>query len=103
MPVIRDGVPYLTDQEFVHQFAPWESEDPRDATIMQIKWDELEELKYHVSERQIWTAVEADNENWYILPGVHTVNRQHFVITNKPWNDSTLDVLWIDYEEEAAP
>jgi hypothetical protein len=99
MPVFRDGVPYLTDTEFEDQFDPWMSDDPRDGTIQQIEWDELEELKYYVTDKQIWTAVETDNENLYLLPGIHHVNRQFFVITNKSWNLETLDVLWIDYAE----
>lgn len=99
MPVIKDGVPYLTADEFEDQFEPWESDDPRDGTLKHIEWAELEELRYYITEKQIWSVIEADNENWYILPGVHAVNRMHFVITNKPWNDETLEVLWVDYEE----
>lgn len=102
MPVIRDGVPYLTDTEFETQFKPHMSPGNPDRpmegeVISQYNLEDLEDLAYDVSPNRVWTMVQCyDTGNLYITPGRHVVNREHFVITEKPWNDKTLDVLWWD-------
>lgn len=40
-------------------------------------------------------AFENDLEpNWYICKGFHHVNRNGYIVTEKPWNDETPDVLY---------
>lgn len=40
----------------------------------------------------IWTIVDCDNENQYIIPGFHLVNRAGYFITKKPWRDADIEV-----------
>jgi hypothetical protein len=42
----------------------------------------------------VWTEVDAD-EGTYIVAGWHYVNRIHYYITNKPWNDDIEVPTWI--------
>lgn len=95
MPVIRDGVPYLTDDEFWAAFEPVQDGDDGLKEFSQTDIDDC----YAVHPNHIWTMTQShDTGNLYIQPGYHYVNREHYVLTKRPWNDQTLDVLWWDEE-----
>jgi hypothetical protein len=40
--------------------------------------------------------------NWYALPGFHVVNKLGYVMTRKPWSDSTPDAIYFldDFEHD---
>lgn len=57
-------------------------------------------------EKTVWTVVEGDgNENQYLLPGFHAVNRIGYVLAERPITDEELasgewdEVLWFDGED----
>lgn len=57
----------------------------------------------------IWTVVDTDDDsdgNWYAQPGFHIVNKLGYVMTRKPWVDSTPDAIYFlddfDHEERAS-
>ena len=42
--------------------------------------------------RNVWTVVHTDESDmWYICKGYHHVNRLGYIVTAKPWDDSTQD------------
>lgn len=49
--------------------------------------EELEEVKKH-SPYNVWTLVDAEDE-LFINPGWHLVNRQGYFITEVPWSESS--------------
>lgn len=45
----------------------------------------------------VWTIVEIGDDNdgsWYAQPGFHIVNELGYVMTKKPWTDSTCDAIY---------
>lgn len=49
------------------------------------------ELKQFKNEN-IWTEVECDNETFYIIPGLHIVNKFKIFITEKEWESEDIEV-----------
>lgn len=54
------------------------------------------------SERSIWTVFEdgsidddgySDN-NWYAMPGIVSPHALGYVVTQKPWTETTPDAIW---------
>ena len=55
--------------------------------------------------QHVWTIVDSGDDsdgNWYALPGFHVVNKLGYVMTRKPWSESTLDAIYFldDFEDE---
>ena len=53
----------------------------------------------------VWTIVDSGDDsdgNWYAQPGFHVVNKLGYVMTRKPWSDSTPDAIYFldDFEGE---
>jgi hypothetical protein len=58
-----------------------------------------EELAYIVSlsnneesKKFVWTIVDGENEETWIIPGYHYVNRYGYLITEKPWENEDIQV-----------
>jgi len=47
-------------------------------------------------DNHVWTLVDGDDGESIIVAGYHFVNRVHYIITLKPWKDSTLAFPYID-------
>jgi hypothetical protein len=50
--------------------------------------------------RCIWTLVDGDDGNLYIVDGYHLVNRINYFITEVPFEDNFLEVPYYIYDEE---
>jgi hypothetical protein len=55
--------------------------------------------------QHVWTIVDSGDDsdgNWYAQPGFCVVNRLGYVMTHKPWSDSTPDAIYFldDFEHE---
>ncbi len=53
----------------------------------------------------VWTIVDSGDDsdgNWYAVPGFHVVNKLGYVMTRKPWSESTSDAIYFldDFEDE---
>lgn len=49
----------------------------------------------HVREqdvKKIWTLIDGENENWYIIPGFHFVNRFGYFICENEWESEDIEV-----------
>ena len=44
----------------------------------------------------VWTLMDDDYGKLVVVAGYHFVNRVHYIITLKPWKDSTLAFPYID-------
>ena len=50
--------------------------------------------------RAIWTLVDGDDGNLYIVDGYHLVNRVNYFVTNLPFEGEFLEVPYYIYDEE---
>jgi hypothetical protein len=57
--------------------------------------DDLDFVRSQIG-KHIWTVVDGDGENPVITAGFHHVNRIHYIITIKPWEDEFLELPYID-------
>lgn len=47
--------------------------------------DQVQQADIHT----VWTIVEGEDDVLHALPGFHVVNRVGYILTDKPWNEST--------------
>jgi hypothetical protein len=74
----------LTLEEWYDLYEPLENEDGEI-----IDFDlERNKLKEFGSD-YIWTEVDCENEECYILNGLHIVNKSRIFITKNPWKEET--------------
>jgi len=64
----------------------------------------------HQPPNHVWTIVDSGDDsdgNWYALPGFHVVNKLGYVMTRRPWSDSTPDAIYflddLDHESDELP
>jgi hypothetical protein len=66
--------------------------------------DDLEKVKA-ADPLSVWTVIETENENQYLRPGFHLVDRIGFVLSENPITEQELQsgewdsVLWLDRAE----
>jgi len=46
--------------------------------------------------KHVWTLVDGDSGDPVIVAGLHFVNRIHYIITIKPWEDENLSFPYVD-------
>jgi hypothetical protein len=74
----------MTEDAFIEHFKPEEHEDG--SIYVQRYHDSRELIEKAIKERKLWTMVEADEE-WYLLPDYHLVNRLYYVICQVPFTE----------------
>lgn len=42
--------------------------------------------------KKIWTLIDSDNDNWYIIPGLHYVDRFGYFICENEWESEDIEV-----------
>jgi hypothetical protein len=87
----------LSADDFENQFGSIDqtSVDPDGNTY----WDEPPTDLY--PENRIWTVIVVPgNDNQYLAPGIHRVNREGYIASEKPWTNKNAEVLWFDYDAE---
>lgn len=85
----------ITYVEFEKQFQPLQNPFTEDGSYNNCAFETYEpELTFvkQFDNNKIWTLVDGDNENWYIIPGYHFVNRQNYFVTEIPWEDENIEV-----------
>lgn len=45
--------------------------------------------------RHLWSVLEGDSGKWYIVPGLHIINREFYIITENPWEEGQRDYLYV--------
>jgi hypothetical protein len=67
---------------------------------------QFEDVRDH-PQQHVWTVVDSGDDgdgNWYALPGFHAVNKLGYVMTRKPWSETTPDAIYFldDFEHDPA-
>ena len=50
--------------------------------------------------RKVWTLVDGDDGNLYIVDGYHLVNRVNYFVTKNPFEGQFMEVPYFIFEEE---
>lgn len=89
---------YLTYDDFLEKYHPIKNHLDKnagyDGYMFETFGKELEfvlKTQMH-SPQQIWTIIDGENNDMWIIPGYHYVNRLGFIITKEPINRNELDV-----------
>lgn len=92
-PVLVPQMAQMTEDEFEATYTPIHQSDlDEDANAY---WDEP---PTQYPQNRIWTVVEnQENENQYLLPGTHYVNRIGYIASEKPWTNPNIEVLYFDH------
>lgn len=79
----------VTFEEFVEQYKPVKNQIETNAPYDGLMFDTFgEELTFvKASDKFVWTLVDSDNEESYIIPGYHFVNRLGYFLTELPFED----------------
>lgn len=61
-----------------------------------------EELEFVIAQdpRCIWTLVDGDDGNLYIVDGYHLVNRINYFVTTQPYEGNGMEVPYYIFDEE---
>lgn len=67
--------------------------DEGDSPFFETYGKDMEKIS-STEEKYVWTIVEGDDGLMYATPGYHHVNRLNYIITKKPWDDTSKEYLW---------
>lgn len=85
----------ITVNDFFKKYNPqlnhFSSSPDDDNYTFEIFDEELEYVKKQ-NNKQIWTTVSCENEEFWIIPGYHIVNRMNYYITEKEWEYENIQV-----------
>ena len=87
---MEESIKLITFDEFVNMFDPIlnKEEGPYGGFLFETYGEDLALVKKY-NEDCCWTLVDCDNEESYIIPGFHFVNRVGYFITNIPYKNET--------------
>jgi len=88
----------LQVEEWDDEFIPiMEGESYKDFHPKIVNYNEKIILEKALLENRVWTLVEGDDNNLFLLNGLHVVNRLDVYITEKPYVENDFyQVLWDD-------
>ncbi len=73
----------LTFEEWEEKFNPHTVEDG--LKLYETHGEEFEKV-WATSRRHVWTIIEGDDGDWYIIPGISFVNRMNYLVCDLPRN-----------------
>ena len=85
----------MTYGQFEEQYKPIKNPFVQDSSYNGCMFETYGIEVAHVREQnneKIWTLIEGDNEDWYIIPGLHFVNRFGYFICENEWEDEEIEV-----------
>ena len=91
-----------TEEQWYERFG--EPVDNNGTSLFETYGEELEKVKA-ADPLTVWTVVETDSENQYLVPGFRLVNRIGYVLSEKPITEDELtsgewdEILWVDADE----
>lgn len=53
------------------------------------QYDDVKDLPLNT----VWSIIDCDDD-WIAVPGFHVVNMLGYVVTTKPWSDSSVQAIW---------
>ena len=82
--------------DWVDQYQPTENPFDKDAgyegCMFETYGEENEFVLDKLNRNTVWTLITGDNEDSWVIPGYHIVNRMGFFITTKPWESTDIQV-----------
>ena len=82
-------------EDWVEQYKPIKNNLNKNASMdgcmFETYDDELTRV-FETDSKLVWTWITGENEEDWILPGKHLINRMGYFITEKPWEDENLEV-----------
>jgi len=69
------------------------SDAPFNGCMFETFGEELELIAMYMNNRQIWTLVNGDDGNDYVIPGYHYVNRIGYFLTENEWENEDVEVI----------
>ena len=95
-----DKIKTIDWEEFVDNYGLIKNHIDDDASYNGCMFETYgKELEYIVnlsnneeSKKFVWTIVDGENEETWIIPGYHYVNRYGYLITEKPWENEDIQV-----------
>lgn len=93
----------MTYDEWVEKHKPIKNHiDPNyahDGTMFETFGSELDFI--HKSKKSnVWTLVSDDDDNWIIITNYHYVNRLGYFVTELPWEDENMEIMYAEGEDE---
>lgn len=101
--MIVTGYDYISEQDFV---AIWGAHARPDGNLFTFQQAQALPVDH------VWTVSEGEDidedgsgvdGSWYAAPGMTVINALGYVVTDKPWDESTPDAIWYLDDEEDAP
>ena len=78
-------------EEYKPQLNHFTSSPDNDNYTFETFGEELEYVKKQ-NNKQIWTTIDHENEEVWLIPGFHLVNRMNYYITTKEWESEYIQV-----------
>ena len=85
----------ITYEQFEETYKPQKNPFIQDSSYDGCMFETYGVELAHVKEqdiKNIWTLIDSENENWYIVPGYSIVNRLGYFICEIPWEDENIEV-----------
>jgi hypothetical protein len=95
----------ISYEKFVEKYKPIQNtsthEGSYDNTAFETYGKDLEVVDevLKVTPNNIWTLIDCDNEESWIIPGFHFVNRSLYFISENPWTEEDKNTLEINNNE----
>ena len=82
--------------DWVDQYQPIENLIDKEAgyegCMFETYGEENEFVLDNLNRNTVWTLITGDNEDFWVIPGYHIVNRMGYFITTKPWESTDIEV-----------
>jgi len=82
--------------DWVDQYQPIENPFDKDAgyegCMFETYGEENEFVLDKLNRNTVWTLITGDDEDSWVIPGYHIVNRMGYFITTKPWESTDIEV-----------
>jgi hypothetical protein len=82
--------------DWIDQYQPIENPIDKDAgyegCMFETYGEENEFVLNNLNRNTVWTLITGDDEDSWVIPGYHIVNRLGYFITTKPWESTDIEV-----------
>lgn len=96
----------MTFEEFEQEYVPLVNHIAEDSLFdgyMFETYDEEWEFVKAQNPNNVWTIIDGDFEQMFIVPGFHVVNRIGYIITEEEWEDQDFEVDLNEKLSASAP
>ena len=82
--------------DWVDQYQPIQNPIDKEAgyegCMFETYGEENEFVLNNLNKNTVWTLITGDDEDSWVIPGYHIVNRMGYFITTKPWESTDIEV-----------